>query len=207
MRRMSRQGGYFWEYSGINVQEKVPIKALGEMSRFFPFFEIPSQAVEMQCNFDKVLEKANRGRYNLWVFGILTQLLLVSIPVPTPNHEVFFSEALVLRALPGLELGKQSLSLAPLAVNEGVPVAKAAVEGVTTTQLNRMVTAQRLAAAQGGDGEWPVLEIAPGIYDYTADEIGARRLVLNYALNEGKRAAHQTGELKCNAKRRKLVPE
>jgi hypothetical protein len=70
-----------------------------------------------------------------------------------------------------------------------------------------MVTAQRLAAAQGGDGEWPVPQTSPGLYDYTADEIGARRLVLNYALNEGKRAAHQTGVLKCKAKRRKLVSE
>jgi hypothetical protein len=113
----------------------------------------------------------------------------------------------VRRALPGLEPGKQSLSLAALAVHEGVPVAEAAVEGVTTIQLNRMVTEQRLAAAQGGNGEWPVPKIAPGIYDYMADEIGARRLVLNYALNEGERAAHQTGELKCDAKRRKLVHE
>jgi hypothetical protein len=137
----------------------------------------------------------------------LTHLLPFSIPVPTPNHEVFFSKALVRRALPGLEPGKQSLSLAALAVNEGVPVAEAAVMGVTTIQLNRMVTAQRLAATQGGDGEWPVPQIAPGMYDFTADEIGARRLVLNCALNEGKMAAHQTGELKCDAKRRKLVPE
>jgi hypothetical protein len=67
----------------------------------------------MQCNFNEVLEKANRGRYNLWAFGVLTQLLSISIPVPTPNHEVFFSEALVRRALPGLEPQKQSLSLAP----------------------------------------------------------------------------------------------
>ena len=50
-------------------------------------------------------------------------------------------------------------------------------------------------------------EIAPGIYDYTANQIGARRLVLNYALNKGELAAHQAGELKCEAKRRKLVPE
>jgi hypothetical protein len=83
------------------------------MSRFFPFFEIPSQAVEMQCNFDQGLEKANRGRYNLWAFGVLPHLLPVSIPFPTPNHEVFFSEALVRRALPGLEPRNQSLSLAP----------------------------------------------------------------------------------------------
>lgn len=124
---------WYWEYSDINFKDKVPIKALGEMSRFFPFFEIPSQAVQMQCNYDKELEKANRGRYNLWAFGVLTHLLPVSIPVPTPYHEVFFSEALVRRALPGLEPGKQSLSLAALAVNEGVPVAEAAVEGVTTT--------------------------------------------------------------------------
>jgi hypothetical protein len=110
----------------------------------------------------------------------LTHLLPVGIPVPTRNHEVFFSEALVRRALPGLKPGNQSLSLAALAVNEWVPVAKAAVEGVATTQLNRMVTAQRLAAAQGGDGEWPVPQIASVyINDYTADEIGARRLVLN----------------------------
>jgi hypothetical protein len=45
------------------------------------------------------------------------------------------------------------------------------------------------------------------MYDFTADDIGARRLVLNYALNKGERAAHQMGELKCDAKRRKLVPE
>jgi hypothetical protein len=70
-----------------------------------------------------------------------------------------------------------------------------------------MVIAQRLAATQGGDGEWPVPQIAPGIYDYTTDEIRARRLVLNYALNKGKRAAHQMGVLKCEAERRKLVPE
>jgi hypothetical protein len=201
------EAGWYWEYLDIKVQEKVPIKALGEMSHFFPFFEIPSQVVEMQCNFDQELEKANRGRYNLWAFGVLTHLLPVSIPVPTPNYEVFFSEELVRRALPGLEPGNQSLSLAALAVNEGVPVAEAAVEGVSTTQLNKMVTAQRLAAAEGGDGEWPMRQIAPGIYDYTVDEIGARRLVLNHALNKGKRAAHQTGVLKCEAKMRKVVPE
>jgi hypothetical protein len=113
----------------------------------------------------------------------------------------------VRRALPGLEPENQSLSLAALTVNEGVPIAEAAVEGVTTSQLNKMVTAQRLAAAQGGNGEWPVLQIAPSIYDYTVDEILARRLILNYALNKGKRAAHETGVLKCEAKRRKLVPE
>jgi hypothetical protein len=146
-----------------------PHQGLGEVSRFFPFFEIPSQAIEMQCNFKEELEKANRGRYNLWGFDVLTYLLLVSIPIPTPNHEVFFCEALVRRALPGLEPEKQSLSLAALAVNEGVPVADAAGEGVTTTQLNRMVSAQWLAAAQGGNGEWPMPEIAPRIYDYTAD--------------------------------------
>jgi hypothetical protein len=63
------------------------------MSRFFLFFEIPSQAVEMQYNFNEELEKANRGRYNLWAVGVLTHLLPVSILVPTPNHEVFFSKA------------------------------------------------------------------------------------------------------------------
>jgi hypothetical protein len=161
------RGGLVLGVLGYQCRRECPIKTLGEMSRFFPFFEIPIQTVELQCSFDQELEKANRGRYNLWAFGVLTHLLPVSIPVPTPNHEVFFSEALVRRALPGLEPGNQSMSA--LAVNEGVPVAKAAVEGVTTNQLNRMVIAQRLAAAHGGDGKWPVPQIALGIYDYTAN--------------------------------------
>jgi hypothetical protein len=117
------EAGWYWEYSDIKdqVQEKVPIKALGEMSCFFPFFEILSHAIGMQCSFDQELEKANRGRYNFWAFGVFTHLFSVSILVPTPNHKVFFSESLVRRALPGLEPGNQSLSLAALVVNEGVP--------------------------------------------------------------------------------------
>lgn len=70
-----------------------------------------------------------------------------------------------------------------------------------------MVTAQRLAASQVGEGEWPVPEIAPGIHDLTAEEVKARRLVLRNALNEGENAGHETGIMKCDAKRRKLVPE
>lgn len=190
-------GGWYEEKPGRTVRGKAPIKGLGDMGRgFWQDFKIPQEIVMMAAKYDDELAERFKARHNLWLLGVLSRFFPITLPFPTPAEEVFFSAALVQRALPGVfeEPGGRSLYIEALHVSEGVPLEQTA--HATTQQLMQMVVKLRgsesggASSGGGGSGEGPEMQ-------------ALKRARAEYKEDVGKIAEHEIKIQELRAKRSK----
>ena len=113
---------------GFNPSAPVPIKTLGEISRFWQDFSIPDQVVAMQRHYSSDFERRYHGSHNLWTFKVLSNIMPVSrFFKSAPSSETFVAFELAKVALEGFgaeddrNFGR-SLSIAAYTHSEGVPV-------------------------------------------------------------------------------------
>ena len=133
----------------------VPIKSLGEISRYWAEFGIPDQVVVMQAKYDKETEKLYRGRHNLWTFKVLSNIMPMSRFLKSaPSSETFVAFDLAREALsdftPKSSFGS-TLAIAALAASEGVPVDDDMVHADNRDLLRMLRGLNRSAADQEKD--------------------------------------------------------
>ena len=146
-------GSSFYEKPGRETSGKAPIRGLGDMGRgFWEDFRIPEEAVMMASRYDAEIAENFKAKHNLWLLSVLSRIFPTTIPFPTPDHEVLFSENLVRRALPEAfhEPGR-NMMVEALYVSEGLPVEKTGY--ASTGQLLRMLQKLRGPEWEGAGGE------------------------------------------------------
>ncbi|GAQ93085.1 hypothetical protein KFL_012900010 [Klebsormidium nitens] len=164
-------GSLFYEKAGRETTGKAPVKGLGDMGRgFWEAFRIPGEAVMMASKYNAEIAEKFKAKHNLWLLSVLSRFFPTTIPFPTPDHEVLFSENLVGRALPEAfdEPGRNMMNLVgralpeafdepgrnmmveALYVSEGLPVDKTGY--ASSQQLMNMVVKLRGSEWELGEG-------------------------------------------------------
>ncbi|GAQ92529.1 hypothetical protein KFL_010410020 [Klebsormidium nitens] len=151
---------WYLDREGFVPNAPVPIRRLGEISRFWYEFGVPDQVVVMQHNYDNRLERRYEGRHNLWTFKVLSNIMPMSRFLKSaPSAETFVAADLAREALSDLgaqsKLGR-SVAIAALAHSAGVPVEKDILHGsaLDLLKLARVrVRASRKAKEATGGGE------------------------------------------------------
>ena len=165
---------WFWDRDGFDASAPVPIRELGEISRFWCEFGVPDQVVVMQHNYDPEAERKYNGRHNLWTFKVLSNIMPMSRFLKSaPSSETFVAADLAREAFGELapETGfDRSIPIVALAHAMGVPMNEDNVHatgkhllGLARANAARLrgaragrTTAEGSASAvstEGGDGE------------------------------------------------------
>ena len=115
----------------------------------------------MASRYDAEIAEKFKAKHNLWLLSVLSRFFPTTIPFPTPDHEVLFSENLVRRALPeAFDEPGRNMMVEALYVSEGLPVDKTGY--ASSQQLMSMVVKLRGsewegegsgAAGPGGESE------------------------------------------------------
>lgn len=132
-------GGSFYEKPGRKTDKNAPIRGLGDMGRgFWEDFRIPGEAVMMASKYSAEIADKFKAKHNLWLLGVLSRVFPTTIPFPTPEHEVLFSENLVRRALPqAFDESGRNMMVEAVYVSDGMPVDKTGY--ASSQQLMRML--------------------------------------------------------------------
>lgn len=150
-----------WHYDrpGFNPSAPVPIRSLGEISRFWMEFAIPGQVVVMQQNYNEEWEKKFLGRHNLWTFKVLSNIMPMSRFLPSaPSSETFIAVDLAKSALQSL--GPQSgfgdsLAITATLLGSGVPLGE---DAIVHAQGSHLLALARAAACGAGGFGAPAVE-------------------------------------------------
>ncbi|GAQ90780.1 hypothetical protein KFL_006840030 [Klebsormidium nitens] len=136
-------GSSFYEKPGRKTTGKAPVKGLGNMGRgFWEDFWIPGEAVVMAIRYDAKIAEKFKAKHNLWLLSVLSRFFPTTIPFPTSDHEVLFSENLVRRALPeAFDEPGRNMMVEAMYVSEGLPVDKTGY--ASSQQLMSMVVKLR----------------------------------------------------------------
>ncbi|GAQ92916.1 hypothetical protein KFL_012010010, partial [Klebsormidium nitens] len=130
------------EKEGRDTYGPAPVRGLGDMGRgFWQDFEIPDELVMLQTNYDPELAEKFLARNNLWKASMVSRILPVTVQFNTPAEEVFFSEAVIRTAFPGLQDHGRSLHMQALQVANGAPIE--ATDHGTSEQLARIAWRRR----------------------------------------------------------------
>lgn len=130
------------EKEGRDTYGPVPVWGLGDMGRgFWQDFEIPDELVMIQTNYDLELAEKFLARNMVWKASMVSKILPVTIQFTTPAEEVFFAEAVIRTAFPGLQEHGRSLHMQALQVANGAPIE--ATDHGTSEQLARMAWRRR----------------------------------------------------------------
>ncbi|GAQ89159.1 histone H3 [Klebsormidium nitens] len=127
---------------GRDTYGPVPVRGLGDMGRgFWQDFEIPDELVMLQTNYNPELAEKFLARNNLWKASMVSRILPVVVQFNTPAEEVFFAEAVIRTAFPGLQDHGRSLHMQALQVANGAPLE--ATDHGTSEQLARIAWRRR----------------------------------------------------------------
>ena len=140
---------------GFNPAAPVPIKTLGEISRFWKEFVVPNQVVVMQRHYNSDFERRYHGSHNLWTFKVLSNIMPVSrFLKAAPSSETFIALDLARKRLEAYgakddrNFGR-STSIAAWVHSEGVQVDGDLVHAFSSDLL---AMARELAARRQGPG-------------------------------------------------------
>ncbi|GAQ92407.1 histone H3 [Klebsormidium nitens] len=130
------------EKEGRDTYGPAPVRGLGDMGRgFWQDFEVPDELVMIQTNYDPELAEKFLARNNLWKASMLSRILPVTVQFNTPAEEVFFAEAVIRTAFPGMQEHGRSLHMQALQVANGAPIE--ATDHGTSEQLARIAWRRR----------------------------------------------------------------